>query len=284
MKKTNWISAATVAGLLVIGIIALRHPQAKPQPSPGSESLTTPARVLPENIAPVAAMAVVAATRPPAEVSPTAVTLVTGTGGDNAAMLRIKAGKVLATVNGVPIELKDLLPLPSGKETADQTLSAERYAFLLDRAVDRELTVQQARALGVELTEAQRQRLAGLRARRETPPANVFDPLQANPANAEFEALDAAALLLQVSLAERAGVPSRDVTTAQVEQYYQQHQAKYGALPPDAAGRQAAWEKIDQDIRVNLARQVVALHDESFQKYFDQLRASAQIVKTQPSS
>lgn len=46
----------------------------------------------------------------------------------------------------------------------------------------------------------------------------------------------------------------------------------------------AAWERIDQDIRVKLARQVLALHEESFQKYFDQLRASAQVIRTKPSS
>jgi hypothetical protein len=198
-------------------------------------------------------------------------------------MLRIKAGAVLATVNGTPIELKDLLPLPPGKENAEQMLSAERYAFLLDRAVDREVTLQHARAQNIELTEGQRRQLAGLRARSEKPTANVFDDLHHNPANADFEARDAAALLLQASLAEKAGVPSRDVTEEQVQRYYEAHRADYAALPSDEVQRQAAWERINQDIRVKLARQAAESHAEAFEKFVEQLRASAQIVKAVPA-
>ena len=215
---------------------------------------------------------------------PAAATLAASGGGTSAAPLRIKGGEVLATVNGTPIELKDLLPLSPEQAGTEHILTAERYAFLLDRAVDRELTLQNARAQRMDLTESQREQLAKLRARSERPEESVFDDLQHNPANAEFQARDATVLLLQASLAEKAGVPSRDVTAAQVQEYYQAHQTEFGALPSDSAGRQVAWEKIDQDIRVKLAQQAQALHDESFQKYFDQLRASAQIVRTKPTS
>jgi hypothetical protein len=283
MRKSILFGAPLVACLLMAVILLLRPRPTEPQSPAGSESLTPAASVTPANTIPVAATRVVAANRPSAIVSPTAVAPVSGAGG-SAAMLRIKAGQVLAAVNGVPIELKDLLPLPAGKETSDQTMPADRYAFLLERAVDREVTLQNARAQRVDLTESQREQLAKLRARSELPAANLFDDLQHNPANAEFEARDAAALLLQASLAEKAGVPSRDVTAAQVGQYYQQHRSEYAALPPDAAQRQAPWEQIEQGIRVRLARQAQTLHDEAFQKYFDQLRASAQIVKTRPTS
>ena len=279
MRKSILFGAPLVACLLMAVILLLRPRPTEPQSPAASESLTPAASVAPANTVPVAATALVAANRASAIVSPSVVAPVSGTGG-SAAMLRIQTGQVLATVNGVPIELKDLLPLPPGKEIAEQTLSAERYAFLLDRAVDREVTLQNARAQRVDLTESQREQLAKLRARSELPVANLFDDLQHNPANADFEARAAAALLLQASLAEKAGVPSRDVTAAQVEQYYQEHRAEYAALPPDAAQRQAAWEQIEQVIRVKLARQVLTLHDESFQEYFNQLRASAQIVKT----
>lgn len=285
IKRPLWMGVAIVASLLVLGIVLLRPRPAKPAPPAGSELSNQAARVAPANTAPVAAATVVVASRPSAVVSPNAVTPVSGTGGGGgAAMLRIQAGAVLATVNGVPVELKNLLPLPVGKETAEQIMPADRYAFLLDRAVDREVTLQNASAQRVDLTEWQREQLAKLRARSERPAANLFDDLQHNPANADFEARDAAALFLQASLAEKAGVPQRDVTAAQVESYYQQHQTEYGALPSDAAGRQATWEKIDQDIRVKLARQAQTLHDESFEKFLSQLRASAQIVKTRPTS
>ena len=282
-KRPLWIGVAIVTGLLLIGSVLPHLRSAKPQSPAGSETLTLETRVAPPDTTPVTAAPGVAVTRLAAIGAPSAVTLVSGAGGGTG-ILRIKAGEVLATVNGAAIELKDLLPLPPGKETAEQTLSAERYAFLLDRAVDREVTLQNARAQRVDLTESQREQLAKLRARRELPAANLFDDLHHNPATADFEARAAAALLLQASLAEKAGVPSRDVTAAQVEQYYQQHRADYAALPPDAAQRQAAWEQIEQGIRVKLARQVLTLHDEGFQDYFNQLRASAQIVRTKPAS
>lgn len=291
-KQPLGIGVAMVAGLLVIGSVLLWLRPAQPQSPAGSEPPTQEARVAPADTAPVTAVPVVASTQPSsiappvANVAnqPTAATLVSGGGGGAPALLHVKGGEVLATVNGTPIELKDLLPLPLGKEATEQIMSAERYAFLLDRAVDREITLQNARAQRVDLTELQREQLARLGARSERPQENVFDDLQHNPANAEFEARDATVLLLQASLAEKAGVLSRDVTSAQVEQYYQQHQTEYGALPSDSAGRQVAWESIDQDIRVKLARQVQVLHDESSQQYFDQLRASAQIVRTKPTS
>ena len=282
MKKSIWISGALIAGLLVIGTVLMHQPSAKPESPAGSEPSASAARVAPANTVPVAAVPVVAATRPPAVVSPAAVTLVPGTGGA-AAMLRIKASAVLATINGVPIELKDLLPLPAGKETSDQTMPADRYAFLLDRAVDREITLQSARAQRVDLTESQREQLASLRARGERAPANLFDDLHHNPANADFEARDAAAMLLQTSLADKAGVPSRDVSAAQVESYYQQHRGDYAALPSDAAGRQAAWETIDADIRTKLAPAAGAQHDQRFREFVDQLKAKADIAIARPA-
>ena len=148
--------------------------------------------------------------------------------------------------------------------------------------MDREIALQTAQAQGLDLTESQREQLASLRARSERPAPNLFDDLQHNPANADFEARDAAALLLQASLAEKAGVPARDVNPAQVKQYYQAHRAEFATLPEDAAGRQAAWENIDQDIRVKLAREAQAQHEAGFGRFVDQLRASATIIKVAP--
>lgn len=276
------------AGLVMIGTAFLRMRSASPQ-SPGEletsagEAVAAPA---PAHTSPVASAPIAVPALPPApapaaaKAAKAALQRVSGNG--DAAMLRIKAGEVLATVNGAPIELKDLLPLPAGKETADQAMPADRYAFLLDRAVDREIALQTAQAQGLDLTESQREQLASLRARSERPAPNLFDDLQHNPANADFEARDAAALLLQASLAEKAGVPARDVNPAQVKQYYQAHRAEFATLPEDAAGRQAAWENIDQDIRVKLAQEAQAQHEAGFGRFVDQLRASATIIKVAP--
>jgi hypothetical protein len=69
------------------------------------------------------------------------------------------------------------------------------------------------------------------------------------------------ALMLQANLAEQAGVPSRHVKPEHVDQHYKRNQAKFGALPSDKGKRQAAWEKIDSDIRQELAGQVQSEHD-----------------------
>jgi hypothetical protein len=197
--------------------------------------------------------------------------------GDPASVVRVKPDQTLATVNGAAITLKDLVPVPAEKAGAEQILSAERYTFLLDRAVEREVTFQAASRQGVELTEAQRQRLAELRVRSEKHDPGVFDTVQQNPANVEFEQRDAMGLLLQAALAQKAGVPSPHVTAEQVQAYYQQHQAEYGALPSDPAQRQTAWEKIEQAIRQNLSPELQAKHQERFQKFLDQLKAAAQV-------
>src|SRR2546425_13121403 len=73
--------------------------------------------------------------------------------GAPAEIVRVAAGKALAKVNQATITLKDLLPL-SGSE-AEQIMSPEMFTFLLDRAINRELTFQTARASGIELTPEQ---------------------------------------------------------------------------------------------------------------------------------
>jgi hypothetical protein len=156
-------------------------------------------------------------------------------------------------------------------------MSAEMCGPLLNRAVEREVTFQAAKREAVELTAVQRQRLAELRARSEQHEPGVFDTVQQNPTNVEFEQRDATGLLLQATLAEKAGVPSPHVTGAQVQAYYQQHQAEYGALPADAAQRQTTWEKIDQAIRQKLAPQLQAEHQERLQQFVKQLKAASQV-------
>jgi hypothetical protein len=154
IKRPLWIGVVRVAGLLVIGSVLLRPRPVTPQTPAGFEPSTPEARVAPPNNAPVAAAPIVAATRaskakPPVTTMtnhPAAAALVSGGGGGSAALLRIKDGAVLATANGTAIELKDLLPLPPEQAGTEHILSAERYAFLLDRAVDREITLQNARA------------------------------------------------------------------------------------------------------------------------------------------
>lgn len=273
-KQRLWMGAGTVAGVLVIGSVLVSRIQPPPPVAPQAHARSEPPVHLARFLAPPGLHAVVA---------PNAVTPASGRSGA-AATVRIEAGVVLASVNGTPIELKDLLPLAAGSEAAGQVMAADRYAYLLERAVDRELAFQQALAQGVDLSEPQLQQLAEMLARTQQPQANVFDDLQHSPANAAFEERAAAALLLQAALVERAGVPSRDVTAAQVEQYYQQHSSEFAALPGEPAKHQEAWADIDVEIRVKLARPAQTLHEQGAQRFIEQLRADAQIIKSNPAS
>lgn len=278
MKTLKWIGWAGVVGLTALVVFLVLRP------GPPPESVESPPLALESSNAPSAP--VVSAPTQPAPAprvaaTPTAPrleTVVPANGAAPVSVVRVKPGQTLATVNGVAITLKDLVPLPAEKAGTDQLMSAEMYESLLNRAVEREVTFQAAQAQGVELTAAQRQRLANLRTRSEAREPGVFDTVQQNPANVEFEQRDATGLLLQAALAEKAGVPSPHVTAAQVQAHYQQHLADYGALPADPAQRQAAWEKIDQAIRAKLAPQLQAEHQEKFQKFVEQLKASAQIA------
>lgn len=186
-------------------------------------------------------------------------------------VVRVKPDRVLAIVNGRNIQLKDLMPMPAGKTGKEQVFELGMYEHLLNRAVEREIAFQAARAQGVELTEVQRQQLEEARARSETKEQGVFDNLHYSLANVEFQERDFSALLLRTTLAEKAGVPSPYVTPALVEDYYQQHQAEYGQLPVDPEQRQSAWEKIDGEIRRKLAKQVRAVHEENFKQFVENI-------------
>ena len=284
MKTLKWIGlvgAICLAALVVVVVLERQPspnaPDAVQTPELTAEAQNTPITPLPER--PVRTRTVVAA-----PTAPQVETVVPENGGAPVTVMRVQPGQTLASVNGVAIKLKDLVPLPAEKAATEQVMSAEMFNYLLNRAVEREATFQAATRQGVELTAAQRQRLAEQRARSEQPDANVFDTMQQNPANVAFEQRDSEALLLQAALAERAGVPSPHVTAARVQAYYQAHLAEYGALPADPAQQRAAWEKIDQAIRQTLAPQLQAEHQERLQQFVEQLKATAEIMKASPSS
>ena len=145
-----------------------------------------------------------------------------------------------------------------------------------------ELTVQAARAQRVELTEEQKRRLEELKVRNEQRDPNVFDSVQQNPANSEFMVRDFTGLMLQASLAAKAGLPSQYVMPEHVVRFYQEHKADYGELPDDPVARKTAWQRIDSDIRQKLAPQLEAEYQKNLQKFIEQLKASANISKNPP--
>lgn len=211
--------------------------------------------------------------------SPARENIVPETGGPTQAVVRIKPDRVLATVNGVAITLKDLIPLPKEKAGSEQMLSAEMYDFLFNRAVEREVTFQAAHAQNAELNDSQKQRLGELRAQSERRDPAVFDNLHQSSENIDFEQRDFAGLALQSVLAEKAGVPSPYVTSEQVEAYFQEHKNDYPQVSTDPAQRSAeSWLAADTDIRSKLTPRLQAEHDRQMAQFMAQLKANAGVV------
>jgi len=190
----------------------------------------------------------------------------------------VRPDQVLATVNGVPITLGNLIPLQS-TNNAGQQLDSVTYNYFLQRAINRELIMQAAKAQGVTLNQAQEDQLAKLRGERQQPYPGQVSQLSVNPTEVEFDLRDEQAFMLQTTLLAQAGA-SPDVTPAQVEQYYQDHIAQFGELPADPQARQQAWQEIDIQIRNQLAVQTREQYNQQLQKYMDGLRAAANITVT----
>jgi hypothetical protein len=208
----------------------------------------------------------------------------TETGEIQGKAVEVRAEQALAKVNGVTITLKDLLPVGAAEAASKQSLSAERYDFLLNRAIARELTFQAAQAQGIKLTEEQNRQLKQVResmlARYGTDPAKVvhLNVMGTLEDRIEFELRDAASPLLLHSMLAKAGAPSPYVTESQVEEYYRSHPTDYGTLPEDAVERQAAWQRINLEIRNKLTPEVQARYQQALEKMLEQLRANANII------
>jgi len=190
-----------------------------------------------------------------------------------------RPNQVLATVNGTSITLGDLMPLPSTNSEVEQKIDSVTYDYFLQRAINRELTLQAAKAQGITLNQAQDEQLAKLQALREQPEPGLVSKLTVNAAEIEFELRDAQAFMLQTSLMEQAGA-TPNVTPDQVEQYYQNHISELGELPADPQARQAAWQEIDIQIRKQLAAQTRDQYNQQLQTFMDNLRTAAQITVT----
>ena len=173
------------------------------------------------------------------------------------------------------------MPLQSTNSQAEQKIDSVAYDYFLQRAINRELVLQAAKAQGVTLNQAQEDQLTKLRALREQPEPGLVSKLTVNAAEIEFELRDEQAFMLQTSLMAQAGATA-NVTPDQVEQYYQAHIAEFGELPADPQARQQAWQIIDIQIRQQLAAQTRDQYNKQLQQFMDKLRTAAQITVTPP--
>jgi|ERR1051326_5348835 hypothetical protein len=206
--------------------------------------------------------------------------------------LTIRADQVLVKVNGVAITGKDLMPFDPANPDQTKSMSPEAYQYLLDRAIERELTFQEAKKEGVELTDSQRQQLDQLRqSLKKEEEEKVQKGLIAHmssgaPVGAviDFQVHDSTAAMLLNALLDNAGVPPQYVNSAVVMDYYKAHSNDYPPLPTDTNEVAAAWNEIFNDISQRLAPTMLQEHLAGRADYIQQLKSSAQIVTNQPSS
>lgn len=277
MKRIQLLGLAAIATAFIVALLILARSQRfRPAPVTGGSRTARPAA--PGRRDPVAAPAEQRTLAAESTRRPVLENDVPEAGSGPGAVVRVRAGRVLATVNGVEITLKDLVPLPPDKAGDEHSMTPDMYAFLVDRAVQRELVFQAARSAGVALSPSQQLALQSWRERSESAEPGVFDRVQQNAANSQFEQRDFAGLVLQDALVARAGIPSVHVTPEQVERFYQDHKGDFAGLPEDPAGRDTAWQQIDQAIRERLAPQLRAAHEQGVRRYLDQLKSGAVVT------
>ena len=199
------------------------------------------------------------------------------TGMSTNRVVRLKAGMVLAKVNGKNITLADLFPIQPGDTNAEQILSPEAYQYLLNRAINRELIFQTAKAQGVELSLGQQLQLDRFRQERQQAAPGDLKRLNSGVGQFDFEVRDTTAMMLQNTLLENLGA-SANVTPDQVQLYYLQHSHQYDPLPADEPARSQAWALIDRSIREQLAASVRADYQTTANAYIDQLKAKNEVV------
>jgi hypothetical protein len=278
MKKQQAFLIVVAALIVVVAAIVLFKPRPAPTPAPA------PVAAGAERGEPPSTRA--ATTPEPEPPSTQAATTLPPVVAHTQTLMNVRAGEVLATVNGTAITLKDLLAVDASKTDAAQEMPLDMYEALLNRAIDRELVFQTARSQGIELTEQQKQSLEQARAAAQ---ARFADPVNLEmfkrtgglgtvEDQIAFELRDAESNLLTTTLAAKAGVPPAQVSSKEVEEYYAANKAEFGELPADPAERQAAWEKIDHQIRWRFLSQ----YQQAIRQYLAELRINATIAVERP--
>lgn len=178
---------------------------------------------------------------------------------------RLSRAHTIAVVNGTALKASDLFAWHRGE--SERELSADMLAFLLQRAVVRELVFQAARSEGIALGEAELRSVDELRA----------NPGMRDPDDVEFEARDLTAQLLLAELAARAGVAPPFATSSDVKAYYRQNAEAFESLPSTGPNREAAWERIEAQIRQKLASEQQQRYREEVDALVRDLAAKAKI-------
>ncbi|HVV81430.1 MAG TPA: hypothetical protein VHE35_00075 [Kofleriaceae bacterium] len=193
---------------------------------------------------------------PPVRVPPPPVT---------AKGVAIGRGQTIATINGVAITGADLVAFRA-KDGDSLHMSPEMYDFLAQRAIEREVTLQAARARNLELSAADEAQVAQAR-------ANAAARGETDPARLAFEEKEARAQLLLEALARAEGAPPAMPDDAAVDAYLKDHASELGPLPSDPQ----AVQQLRISIRQKLYEEMANAHEESVRALLARLEAEAHI-------
>lgn len=193
--------------------------------------------------------------------------------GPSRAAVTVRADEVVARVNGKRLTARDVMAFEGIRE---QSIDPDSFAQLRERAVERELTLAEARKQGVTLGDEQQRQLAEVRKQAEMR-GSPATPGSSSADEVALEVRDAETAMLQTELLARAGTPPPSPTEADVEKYYQRHSEEFDELPADPTARAAARQKIDLEIRSLLANQQQESWAKQRQALLDRLRAAASI-------
>ena len=127
---------------------------------------------------------------------------------------QLSVDMVVATVNGAPIRVPQLMPLDSGKTVVK--MESRRLHSRLQRAIEAELVFQEAKAEGIEFTEAQKRRLDRIAPDRDAALEELaqygltWDTVNAAQLTFERELMEAVLLRQNLVSANEALAPSPD--------------------------------------------------------------------------
>lgn len=190
-------------------------------------------------------------------------------------MIMVQPDTVLAKVGGAAITLKDLVAASSG-----QSFRADAYDRLLDKAIEREVIFQGAKARGATLTDAQKNDLENIRMSALARGSAAYTvPGYAAEAQAAFEVQDRSAQMLQNVLLNESGPPVEQITSGQIQAYYEAHASEFGNLPKDPEARAKVWQGIESEIQSRLIPEIYRNYEKKRQALLEELKAEIAIEK-----
>jgi multidrug efflux pump subunit AcrA (membrane-fusion protein) len=206
MNKQRFMLVAAVVVIALATVLLLRREP--PPPSPPTVTAEPPREIAPAPTSPFATLPPLPEAVTESPTPPELEEITVEEGQAPLKVVRVRADQILATVNHIPVMLKDLMPLRAGE--TEKSMTPEEYSARLNRAIEMNLTFQAARAQNISLTEAQQRQLQQMQNARQ---AELQEQQQQGMKYTSFSAEDLefetqltmAMMLLQNLLAKEGG-------------------------------------------------------------------------------